>query len=130
MDSEESGIAQILCDNLLVEPLPIEYLSRWRITLLGMRSLKSHMPLGEFRLLFQPRVSAPVAERTVFELMLDLKTVGWNLAKRYPPSSKKRRKKMLLHTYLVGQRHGIVVFRQIGLIYRCWFRPITFLKRV
>ena len=90
LDSEESGIAQILCDNLLVEPLPMEYLSRWRITLLGMRSLKSHMPLGEFRLLFQPRVSAPVAERTVFELMLDLKTAGWNLAKWLPPSSKKR----------------------------------------
>ena len=90
LDSGESGIAQILCDNLLVEPLPMEYLSRWRITLLGMRSLKSHMPLGEFRLLFQPRVSAPVAERTVFELMLDLKTVGWNLAKWLPPSSKKR----------------------------------------
>ena len=68
----------------------MEYMSRWRITLLGMRSLKSHMPMGEPRLLFQPRVSAPVAERSVFELMLDLKTAGWNWAKWLPHSSKKR----------------------------------------
>ena len=104
----------------------MEYLSKWRITLLGMRSLKSHMPMGEPRLSFQPPVSAPVAERSVFELMLDLKTAGWNWAKWLPPSSKKRGADFALHTYLVGQRHGIVVFRQIGLIYRCWFRPITF----